>query len=225
MLKAIIFDLDGVITDTAHLHFLAWRAVAAKIGITIDEGFNAGLKGISRMDSLKRILRHGGLENAFSQEECRRLALAKNERYVQSLRGLNSHSLLPGIAQLLAELRAANVRIGLASVSLNAPAILASLGITHAFDFCADASLIQHSKPHPEIFLAACRGLGFSPEQAMGIEDAQAGVEAINAAGMLSVGIGDDLTDADLQLSSTDELTWQRLSDFWDAKRGPYVCL
>jgi len=140
MLKAIIFDLDGVITDTAHLHFHAWREVSAKIGITIDEGFNAGLKGISRMDSLKRILRHGGLENAFSHEECYRLALTKNERYVQSLRGINSDSLLPGIDRILADLRTANVRIGLASVSLNAPAILASLGITQAFDFCADAS-------------------------------------------------------------------------------------
>jgi len=223
MIKAVIFDLDGVITDTAHLHFDAWRTVAAQVGITIDEYFNAELKGISRMDSLKRILRHGGMENTFSQKECHLLAQAKNKRYVQSLSGLQSDSLLPGIARVLEDIRAANVRIGLASVSLNAPVILKSLGITDAFDFCADASLIQHSKPHPEIFLAACQGLGVRPDQAMGIEDAQAGIEAINAAGMLSVGIGDDLTGAGLTLSTTDELSWQRLSDFWDAKRGPHL--
>lgn len=221
MLKAIIFDLDGVITDTAHLHFLAWQRVAAQIGIHIDEEFNAGLKGISRMDSLARILRRGGKENAYSQAECVQLAQAKNTLYVESLKGLTRDSLLPGIAQVLADIREANVRIGLASVSLNAPAILKALEIESAFDFCADASRIQHSKPHPEIFLAACAGLDFTPEQAIGIEDAQAGVAAINAAGMLSVGIGDDLFDAGLRLSSTDELTWHRLTDFWHAARGP----
>lgn len=220
MLKAVIFDLDGVITDTAHLHFLAWQSVAAGIGIPIDEAFNAGLKGISRMDSLARILRHGGKEQAFSKAQCEQLAQAKNALYVESLKGLTRDSLLPGIAPLLAEIRANNLRIGLASVSLNAPAILKALGIASAFDFCADAARIQHSKPHPEIFLAACAGLGVTPEQAIGIEDAQAGIEAINAAGMLSVGIGSDLSGAGLTLSSTDELTWPRLSDFWHAARA-----
>lgn len=217
-LKAVVFDLDGVITDTAHLHFLAWRAVAEEIGITFDEVFNEQLKGISRMDSLQRILKHGGKEGTFSDEQCLALATKKNALYVQSLASLTEDSLLPGIRDVLADIRAANVKIGLASVSLNAPGILRALGIQHAFDFCADASLIVCSKPDPEIFLTACAGLNVRPEEAMGIEDAAAGVEAINAAGMLSVGIGSGLNHAGLQLHSTRELTWKCLTEFWASR-------
>ncbi len=217
-LKAVVFDLDGVITDTAHLHFLAWRSVAQEIGITFDEVFNEELKGISRMDSLQRILRHGGKEGVFNNKQCLALAGKKNDLYVQSLASLTQASLLPGIREVLAEIRAANVKIGLASVSLNAPAILHALAIHTAFDFCADASRIAYSKPDPEIFLAACAGLNVRPEEAIGIEDAAAGVEAINAAGMLSVGIGPGLGHAGLQLHSTRELSWKCLSDFWSSR-------
>jgi beta-phosphoglucomutase len=205
-LNAVVFDLDGVITDTAHLHFLAWRAVAEEIGITFDEVFNEQLKGISRMDSLQRILKHGGKEGMFSDEQRLALATKKNALYVQSLASLTQDSLLPGICD------------GLASVSLNAPGILHALGIHQAFDFCADASRICRSKPDPEIFLAACKGLNVRPEEAIGIEDAAAGVDAINAAGMLSVGIGPGLNHAGLQLHSTQELTWERLTAFWASR-------
>lgn len=218
MLKAVVFDLDGVITDTAHLHFLAWREVAQEAGITIDETFNEELKGISRMDSLVRILRHGGKEQAFDHPQRLALASKKNDLYVRSLASLTHESLLPGIREVLAEIRAANVLIGLASVSLNAPGILQALGVAQAFDFCADASRIARSKPDPEIFLAACAGLNVRPQEAIGIEDATAGVEAINAAGMLSVGIGAGLEHAGLQLRSTRELTWKCLTDFWASR-------
>ncbi|KFC09987.1 beta-phosphoglucomutase [Trabulsiella guamensis ATCC 49490] len=220
-LKAVIFDLDGVITDTAHLHFRAWRTVAGEAGIDIDETFNAGLKGISRMESLRRILCHGGKENAFDNEQQQALAQRKNTLYVQSLASLTRDALLPGIRQLLHDIRLANVKTGLASVSLNAPRILSALDMGAAFDFCADAAQIARSKPDPAIFLAACQGLGVRPQEAIGIEDAQAGIDAINAAGMLSVGIGDDLRHADLQLSSTTELTWRCLSGFWVDKHQP----
>ncbi|WP_288790078.1 beta-phosphoglucomutase [uncultured Enterobacter sp.] len=218
MLNAVVFDLDGVITDTAHLHFLAWRAVAQEIGITFDEVFNEQLKGISRMDSLQRILKHGGKAGMFSEEQCLALAARKNALYVQSLASLTQDSLLPGIRDVLADIRAAQVKIGLASVSLNAPGILHALGIHQAFDFCADASRIRRSKPDPEIFLAACKGLNVRPDEAIGIEDAAAGVDAINAAGMLSVGIGPGLDHAGLQLHSTQELTWERLTAFWASR-------
>lgn len=217
-LNAVVFDLDGVITDTAHLHFLAWRSVAQEIGITIDEAFNEQLKGISRMDSLHLILQHGGKAGTFDDKQRLALAGKKNEIYVQSLASLTQASLLPGIREVLADIRAANVKIGLASVSLNAPGILQALGIHKAFDFCADASRITCSKPDPEIFLAACAGLHVRPEEAIGIEDAAAGVEAINAAGMLSVGIGPGLDHAELQLHSTRELTWKCLTDFWTSR-------
>lgn len=218
MLKAVVFDLDGVITDTAHLHFLAWRAVAAEVGITIDEHFNEQLKGISRMDSLQWILQHGGKAEAFDDGQRLMLAGKKNDLYVQSLGSLTQDSLLPGMGEVLADIRAAKVKTGLASVSLNAPRILQALGIHEAFDFCADASRIARSKPDPEIFLAACAGLNVRPEEAIGIEDAAAGVEAINAAGMLSVGIGSGLMHAGLQLQCTQELTWKCLQDFWTSR-------
>ena len=217
--QAVIFDLDGVITDTAHLHFVAWRQVAAEIGIAIDEAFNNQLKGISRMASLERILRHGGQEAAFDAVARQALAERKNALYVASLSQLNRQAVLPGIATLLDELNAQKVRVGLASVSLNAPAILQALELENRFDFCADASRLTHSKPDPEIFLAACAGLNAEPAQCIGIEDAQAGIEAINAAGMLSVGIGADLANAHLLLASTQQLSWRRLMDFWTQQR------
>lgn len=213
--QAIVFDLDGVITDTAHLHYLAWQQIAAEVGIEIDTAFNDSLKGISRQESLLRILRHGGKEDVFSEQEREALAVRKNALYVHSLRGLNAGSILPGIRELLSELRAQQIGIGLASVSLNAPAILQALEIADYFDFCADAGQVARSKPDPAIFIAACHGLGVAPDKCIGIEDAQAGIEAINACGMQSVGIGSNLTGAGLLLPSTEYLTWPCLSAFW----------
>ena len=162
--QAIIFDLDGVITDTAHLHFLAWRQVANEVGIAIDEAFNDSLKGISRSESLQRILHHGGKAGEFTPETCAQLAERKNRLYVHSLRQLTVDSVLPGISELLMTLREERIPVGLASVSLNAPTILQALDLSACFDFCADAALITHSKPDPEIFLAACAGLGVDPQ-------------------------------------------------------------
>lgn len=125
--QAIVFDLDGVITDTAHLHFLAWRQVAAELGIVIDEVFNDRLKGISRGESLLRILRHGGKEGVFTQAEREQIAARKNALYVDSLRSLTPEAVLPGIKELLTTLRTEQIKTGLASVSLNAPAIIQAL--------------------------------------------------------------------------------------------------
>lgn len=213
--QAIIFDLDGVITDTAHLHFLAWRQIADEIGIAIDETFNDTLKGISRGESLHRILQHGGREEAFSEEARAHFAARKNRLYVESLKQLTAQSVLPGIRELLYTLHELQIPVGLASVSLNAPAILQALNIRTYFQFCADAAQISRSKPDPEIFLAACRGLDVNPRECIGIEDAQSGIDAINACGMRSVGIGTTLFNADLHLPSTKYLTWPRLSAFW----------
>ncbi|WP_369834388.1 beta-phosphoglucomutase [Cronobacter dublinensis] len=216
---AVIFDLDGVITDTAHLHFVAWRQVAADVGISIDEAFNQQLKGISRMGSLERILAYGGKAQAFSAAEKAALAARKNARYVDALRALTPQAVLPGINALLTALRGAGIGIGLASVSLNAPAILQALGLADAFDFCADAARLTHSKPDPEIFIAACAGLGVAPARCIGVEDAQAGIDAINACGMLAVGIGASLTGAQLRLDETAQLTWPRLHALWNQQR------
>ncbi len=126
-LQGVIFDLDGVITDTAHLHFQAWQQIAAEIGISIDAQFNESLKGISRDESLRRILQHGGKEGDFNSQERAQLAYRKNLLYVHSLRELTVSAVLPGIRSLLADLRAQQIPVGLASVSLNAPTILAAL--------------------------------------------------------------------------------------------------
>lgn len=165
--------------------------------------------------TLRRILQHGGKEGDFNPQERTQLAYRKNLLYVHSLRELTVNAVLPGIRNLLAELRAQQIPVGLASVSLNAPTILAALELREFFTFCADASQLKNSKPDPEIFLAACAGLGVPPQACIGIEDAQAGIDAINASGMRSVGIGAGLTGAQLLLPSTDSLTWPRLSAFW----------
>ncbi|MFK3658940.1 beta-phosphoglucomutase [Scandinavium sp. NPDC088450] len=219
-LQAVIFDLDGVITDTAHLHFLAWREAAQELGIVIDAAFNEQLKGISRLDSLQRILEHGGRATDFTDAERQAIAARKNACYVASLTSLTPQSILPGIKELIVTLRQKGIRIGLASVSLNAPTILSALGIASLFDYCADASRVKHSKPAPDIFLVACEGLGVLPQHAVGVEDAQAGIEAINASGMASVGIGKDLQGAGLLLTSTHELNWPRLAAYWN-NRNP----
>jgi len=213
--QAVIFDLDGVVTDTAHLHFLAWQRIARDVGIDIDEKINEQLKGISRGESLRRILAHGGAEARVDEAQRLQLCERKNALYVESLAQLNPDSILPGIAGLLTALRAQGIRTGLASVSLNAPRILAALNLTAQFDFCADAAKVARSKPDPAIFIAACEGLGVKPEQCIGIEDAQAGIDAINACSMASVGIGEQLSGADLRLASTADLSWARLETFW----------
>lgn len=215
---AVIFDLDGVITDTAHLHFQAWQATAAGIGIAIDAAFNAQLKGISRMDSLERILQHGGKAACYDAAARARLAAEKNARYVELLAGQDRRAILPGISELLEALAQCGIAIGLASVSLNAPAILAALGLTSRFNYCVDASRLRRTKPDPEIFLTACAGLQVAPAQAIGIEDAQAGIDAINASGMRSVGIGSDLQGAGLVLDSTAQLNVPLLQAFWSTQ-------
>ncbi|MBC2103371.1 beta-phosphoglucomutase [Listeria booriae] len=206
-LEAVIFDLDGVITDSAHFHYLAWKQLAADINIEIDEAFNETLKGISRMDSLDLILAKGGREQDFTLAEKEELAAKKNAHYVELLKDLSPADILPGIASLLEAIRAAGLKIALASVSKNAPMVLAALGLTDSFDYLADAAKIIHSKPDPEIFLVAAAGLGVAPENAVGIEDAQAGVEAIKSAGMKAIGVGTGLIGADELVSDTSELT------------------
>ncbi|WP_034334867.1 beta-phosphoglucomutase [Deinococcus misasensis] len=188
-LEAVIFDLDGVITDTAHYHFLAWKHLAEQIGVPFDEVFNEKLKGVDRMGSLNLILAQGDL--SFSEEEKVALATQKNMHYQELIAGMTPADLLPGAVQALDSVRAAGLKVGLASVSRNAFTVLESLGITDKFDYIVDASTIQRGKPDPEIFLKAAHELGVAPEHCLGIEDAVAGVASIKAAGMYAVGVGD----------------------------------
>lgn len=202
--KAVIFDLDGVITDTAHYHYLAWKRLAEAQGVHFDEAFNEQLKGIDRMGSLDLIL--AGAERTYSDAEKLALADAKNRHYQELIATMSAADLLPGAVDALAAVRAAGLRIGLASVSKNAFTVLERLGIRERFDYVVDAALIANSKPHPEIFLTAARALGVNPADCLGVEDAVAGVASIKSAGMWALGIGspDVLTQADRVIPALD---------------------
>ncbi|EAC5807050.1 beta-phosphoglucomutase [Listeria monocytogenes] len=202
-LKGVVFDLDGVITDTAHYHYLAWKKTAESIGIEFDEAFNENLKGVSRIDSLLLILKKDGRENDFTEEQIEALAADKNEFYVSLLKEITPADVLPGIKELIVDLKKQNLKCAIASVSKNARTVLSALEMEQEFDYIVDAAKITKSKPDPEIFVEACRGLGLETSEVVGIEDAQAGIEAINAAGIVSVGVGSGLRDADMTVKST----------------------
>jgi beta-phosphoglucomutase len=200
--KAVIFDLDGVITDTAHYHYLAWKRLAESQGVHFDQAVNENLKGIDRMGSLELILASSARQ--YTQAEKLALADQKNRHYQQLIATMSAADLLPGAVAALDAVRAAGLRIGLASVSKNAFTVLERLGITDKFDYVVDAATIARGKPDPEIFLKAARELGVAPADCLGVEDAVAGVASIKSAGMFALGIGQPsvLTQADAVIPS-----------------------
>ncbi len=213
MLKAVIFDLDGVITDSAVYHFQAWKRIADRLEIPFDETYNEKLKGVSRMESLNLILDNGKGRDHYSQAEKEQLAAEKNELYKELIKQITPEDMLPGIKEILQELKAAGIRTGLASVSKNADFIINQLQAAKYFDYIADAAKVERSKPYPDIFLDCIEHLGFEAAECVGIEDAEAGVEAIHRAGMLAVGVGspEQMQAADIQLDGTKGLTLELL--------------
>lgn len=209
MIRGVIFDLDGVITDTAKFHYIAWKNLASELGIEIDEEFNETLKGIPRLDSLVKILEYGGVRQNYSDSNIDSLADKKNEEYKLLLEELSKDDILPGIEEFIDELRSNNIKIGLASVSKNAPTILKKLELIEKIDFIADPSKVAKGKPAPDIFIEAARGIGLEIENTVGIEDAESGVKAMRACNMRSVGIG---VEADLTLKGTSELSLEVIS-------------
>lgn len=209
--SAVIFDLDGVITDTAHYHYQAWKQLAEEQGVPFDAAFNEKLKGVDRMGSLELILAQG--TRSYTLEEKLALADRKNAQYKELIAYITPADLLPGALDALASVRAAGLKTALASVSKNAFEVLERLGIRDAFDDVVDANLIRQGKPHPEIFLTAAEHLGVAPDQCLGVEDAVAGVASIKAAGMFALGVGDPaiLTQADQVIP---DLLHFRLSDY-----------
>ncbi|MHC5269332.1 beta-phosphoglucomutase [Enterococcus sp. LJL98] len=213
MKKGFIFDLDGVITDTAIFHYQAWKEIAHSIGIEIDLTFNEQLKGISRMDSLERILAYGGMEKAFTTEEKVALAHKKNTNYVARLQSLGPNDLFAGVQPFLAKAHAHNIPCAIASASKNAPFILEKLQVINDFQVIVDPSTLKKGKPDPEIFLKAAELLQIAPEEAIGFEDAQAGITSIKAAGMYAIGVqsSEPLLGADQLVQRLDELTIDEL--------------
>lgn len=212
-LQAFIFDLDGVITDTAEFHFLAWKALAAKLNIILTKEFNEKLKGISRMESLEIILEFGGRQHDFSDEEKHTLADEKNDYYQKLIKTITPNDILPGIKKLIYDCKKNNIKLGLASASKNAGTVMERLALKNDFDCIVDAKWIKNGKPNPEIFLTAASLLQVEPDVCIGIEDAVAGIEAIKAAGMFAVAVGREniFEKADLVVESTNELVFDEI--------------
>ncbi len=202
-IKGILFDLDGVIADTANYHYLAWREVAKRYNIELCEEFNENLKGVSRRESLEKILSLGDI--VLPEEEFRGVLKEKNDLYINYLEELGEDSILPGIKEFLIDLKSSDKKVAVASASKNAPYILEKLGLLKYIDYIADPGSIERGKPAPDIFLDAARGIGLKVDEVVGIEDSQAGVDALYRANMLSIGIG-KLKNSLYNLESTGEL-------------------
>ncbi|WP_313630488.1 beta-phosphoglucomutase [Enterococcus devriesei] len=217
MFKGVLFDLDGVITDTAEYHYLAWKKLADELGISIDRAFNEKLKGVSREDSLRLILTHGNRENDFSQTEFDQLAKRKNDNYVEMIQAVSPKDVYPGILDLLQALKKAGIKISLASASKNGPFLLKQMELTEYFDGIADPATIKAGKPAPDIFILAAEVVNLQPEDCIGIEDAQAGIVAIKASGALPIGVGkaQQLGHDIALVDSTNELTIEFLKKHW----------
>lgn len=198
MINAFLFDLDGVIVDTAVYHFQAWRKLSQTLGFDIDHEFNETLKGISRVDSLNRILEKGGVE--LSDEKKMELAALKNVWYLEFVNQMTEKDILPGVLDFLENTRNAGIKIALGSASKNAGIILEKINLMHFFDAIVDGNKVSKSKPHPEVFLNGATALNVEPETCLVFEDAFAGIEAAHAANMKAVGIGksDALPNADI---------------------------
>lgn len=218
-MQAAVFDLDGVVTDTAKFHFQAWSKLAKEeFNLDLPASFETNLKGISRTESLEAILKFGDLLDKYSKEEVQNLANKKNDYYVEAISKLTKEDILPGISKLLTDLKENGVKLAVASASKNAPFILEKLGLAHVFDAVADPAKVKAGKPAPDIFLAGAKAVGVAPNQCVGVEDAIAGVSAIKAADMVAVAVGDkdELRQADCVVPTTRNFTYQLFSDVFD---------
>lgn len=210
MKTAIILDLDGVICDTAHFHFLAWHRLAAEYGYELTHADNEQLKGVSRADSLTFIL---GLANKTLdlvqfQEDLHR----KNEWYLELVKDMGPLDVLPGVPAFFAEVAARKIPLALGSASKNANMVLTRVGLIHAFNAIVDAAQVTHGKPHPETFLKAADLLGILPENCLVFEDSAAGVQAAITGGMKAVGIGtpEDLPGAIMHLRNLGDFDFSK---------------
>ncbi len=187
-ISTCIFDLDGVIVDTAKYHYLAWKRLAYELGFEFLEEHNERLKGVSRMTSLDIMLEVGGL--TFSQSEKEVMAARKNEWYLEYIYKMTPEEILPGVVDFLVMLRSKGIKISLGSASKNAMLILERVQLQHYFDAVIDGNKALKAKPDPQVFLLAAEELGQNPTSCVVFEDAAAGIEAAKAAGMKCIGIG-----------------------------------
>lgn len=206
--NGVIFDLDGVLVDTAKYHFLAWRALAERLKINFREQDNEGLKGVSRQESLELLLSLG--TDTYSEAEKESFMEEKNQRYLGYISQMTETEILPGVLVLLKKLKQQGIKIALGSASKNAETILTNTKIKNYFDAIVDGNQVSQSKPDPEVFLLGAEKLHLVPSQCIVFEDAAAGIVAAKKAGMLAIGVGQkenlgqadyvvgDLTEKDL---------------------------
>ncbi len=211
MIEACIFDLDGVVVDTAKYHFIAWRALAEELGFVFTLEDNERLKGVSRKQSLEILLEIG--KKQFSETEKLAMAEKKNTLYVTYIEKMTPEEILPGVEKFLQELKSNGIKTALGSASKNAPMILERIGLTGFFDVIVDGNSISEAKPNPEVFLKGAEKIGVQPEHCVVFEDAIAGVEAARNAKMYCVGIGqpENLGLADFVIPGFDGFTLEKL--------------
>jgi beta-phosphoglucomutase len=212
-IKACIFDLDGVIVDTAVYHYKAWKRLANELGFDFTEHENEKLKGVSRMASLDLILGWGGITKTDAEKE--ELATRKNNWYVDMISHMTPEEVLPGAVEFLEACRNAGLKTALGSASKNSVTILQKTGIEHLFDAVIDGNKVSKPKPDPEVFLKGAEELNMPPANCVVFEDAIAGVEAAIAGGMKVVGIGssDVLGEANLVVKGLNEMTIEKLKN------------
>ncbi len=187
-IKACLFDLDGVLVDTAKYHFTAWRELARHLGFEFTEKDNERLKGVSRMRSLEILLEVGNIEVSNAEKE--HFAAAKNEKYVELINRMTPGEILPGVESFLSDIKRLGIKTALGSASKNSPLIMEKTGLSKYFDAIVDGNIISKAKPDPEVFLKGAELLHIDPEYCIVFEDAVAGIEAALNAGMRCVGIG-----------------------------------
>ncbi len=206
MIKGIIFDLDGVITDTAEFHYLAWKKLCNQETLAFDRQVNEQLKGVSRKNSLNRILKHNS--KTITELEIEDFLERKNNYYLEYLEGITENDYLPGIKGLLQELKLSNIKIALGSASKNAMIVLDKLNATHFFDVIGDGNSVSNPKPAPDLFTYVAIKLKLEPQECLVIEDAAPGIEAAHKAKMKAIGIGQQeiLGEAEIVLKSTNLL-------------------
>ncbi len=211
MIKGFIFDLDGVLTDTAEYHFRGWKRLADELGIPFTREDNEALRGIPRRESLLLILK----EREFSEEQILEMMERKNRYYLEFIHDITPRDVLPGARELLEEIRVAGMKSALGSASKNAAEVIQRLGIADLLDAVADGHSVERQKPAPDLFLHAASLLELSPSECVVVEDAAAGIEAARAGGFLSIGVGprERLREADLVLPNLDGIHLQDLLD------------
>ncbi|MBN2795931.1 MAG: beta-phosphoglucomutase [Clostridia bacterium] len=211
-IKAVIFDMDGVITETSEMHYEAWRTLAEKLGIPFSKEENELLKGISRRDSLLKILELGHQVDRYDEIALDELMTEKNCHYLTRIGQYTKEQLNPGIYDFMLALKTHQIKIAVASASKSAPFLIDALGLRDLVDYIVDPTTVP-GKPEPDIFLNAANYFNLKPHECIGVEDAKAGVEAIKKAGMFCIAIGDAniLKEADLILDSTESLSLDTL--------------